>query len=161
MDEVIAGLFIGPQEIATPANLLQNGITAVVSVGCEDVRDTLSLEDNARINYLCFPHILDTPEEIILHIFARTTAFIAIQLEQKRSVLVHCIYGQSRSAAVVAAFLISQGYKLSEALTLLKSRHDNICINPGFLSQVRVSCILKPFVDLKVALVVIMLVVIM
>ena len=136
MDEVVAGLFIGPQESATPSNLLQNAITAVVSVGCENIRDSLSLEDNERLNYMCFPHILDTPESIILHIFARTSSFIATQLRQQRSVLVHCVYGQSRSAAVVAAFLVSQGHKLSEALTLLKSRRGNVCINPGFLSQV-------------------------
>jgi predicted protein tyrosine phosphatase len=166
MDEVIPGLFIGPKESAELSSLQQAGITAVVSVGCPSPEEstrtltpshthsshththTHTLHTHDSVQYLSFPTILDTPESIILHIFAKTTAFIASQLEKKsphshthshthsHSVLVHCVYGQSRSAAVIVAFLLSKGYKVSEALIMLKSKHSNICVNPGFISQV-------------------------
>jgi dual specificity phosphatase 12 len=137
MDEVVPGLFIGPRESAELPNLQSAGISGVVSIGCSDPRteDPL-LESREKLQYLCFPHILDTPEAIILHIFTRTTDFITAQHQQGRAVLVHCIYGQSRSATVIVAFLLSTGRSLAEALTLLKLKHDHICINPGFLAQV-------------------------
>jgi dual specificity phosphatase 12 len=138
MDEVIPGLFIGPKESATLPNLQRTGISAVVSIGCTDPREEHAeeYENTENVHYLCFPHILDTPEAIILHIFTNTTEFISSYLLDGRAVLVHCIYGQSRSATVIVAYLVSTGHSLAEALTLLKAKHDQICINPGFLTQV-------------------------
>jgi atypical dual specificity phosphatase len=137
MDEIVPGVFIGPKESALISNLHTANIAAVVSIGCTDPREEdQALESREKLHYLCFPHILDAPESIILHIFARTTAFIAAHLGEGRSVLVHCIYGQSRSATVIAAYLLSIGYSLTESLTHLKAKHDHMCVNPGFLAQV-------------------------
>ena len=133
MDEVIPGIFIGTRESAMLANLRSKEISAIVSIGCEEPP---AENRDSDMHYLCFPNILDTPETIILHIFARTTEFISCQREQGRSVLVHCIYGQSRSAITIGAYLLSIGHSLVDSLTLLKSKHDHICINPGFLAQV-------------------------
>lgn len=141
MDEVIPGLFIGPKESAEPASIRGAGISAIVSIGCEEP----PIESRGDVHYLGFSHILDTPESVILHIFARTTEFITSHLQQGRSVLVHCIYGQSRSATVIAAYLLSIGHSLDAALTLLKTKHDNICINPGFLTQVNYRNIVQIF----------------
>ena len=48
---------------------------------------------------------------------------------------VHCVYGQSRSAAVILAYLLSLGESIHSAINLLKEKRQIICINPGFLAQ--------------------------
>lgn len=48
---------------------------------------------------------------------------------------VHCVYGQSRSAAVIVAYLLSLGESIQSAIALLKEKRQIICINPGFLAQ--------------------------
>jgi Dual specificity phosphatase, catalytic domain len=48
---------------------------------------------------------------------------------------VHCVYGQSRSAAVIVAYLLSLGESIKSAIDLLKEKRQIICINPGFLAQ--------------------------
>lgn len=45
------------------------------------------------------------------------------------------MYGQSRSAAVVVSFLLSEGMQIDDAVQLVKDRRPVTCINPGFLSQ--------------------------
>jgi hypothetical protein len=49
-------------------------------------------------------------------------------------VLIHCITGISRSAAVIAAILIAK-HKMSllDAVKLLRARRSVVCINPGFI----------------------------
>ena len=48
----------------------------------------------------------------------------------------HCVHGQSRSAAVIISFLIyHQRRSLSGAMETLRLARPSICINPGFLSQ--------------------------
>lgn len=64
--------------------------------------------------------------------------FLTEQIIKKNSVLVHCVYGQSRSAVICAAYLISNGMGFEIALTHMKQCHPNICINPGFLSQLKI-----------------------
>lgn len=55
------------------------------------------------------------------------------------NVLVHCVYGQSRSAAIILHYLITHRRteypSLSHALRGLRERHQDACINPGFLAQ--------------------------
>ena len=64
------------------------------------------------------------------HILVLTTSnFSLIVLK------VHCVYGQSRSAAVVISYLLSTGMNIHEAIKLLKESRPIICINPGFLAQ--------------------------
>jgi Dual specificity phosphatase, catalytic domain len=45
------------------------------------------------------------------------------------------VYGQSRSAAVVVSYLLSEGMQIDDAVQLVKERRPVTCINPGFLSQ--------------------------
>jgi Dual specificity phosphatase, catalytic domain len=45
------------------------------------------------------------------------------------------VYGQSRSAAVVISYLLSEGMQIDDAVQLVKERRPVTCINPGFLSQ--------------------------
>lgn len=45
------------------------------------------------------------------------------------------MYGQSRSVAVVAGYLLSLGVSFDGAIHLLKEKRQVVCINPGFLAQ--------------------------
>lgn len=129
MDKVLDGLWIGSLVSANDCDLLKSiGITTVLSVGC-----TPNL--SGEIENLCFPDILDSPEAIILHILPQTNNFLAENIRAGRNCLVHCVYGQSRSATVCVAFMLSIGRSLENAIEQLKLCHPNICINPGFLSQ--------------------------
>jgi hypothetical protein len=89
----------------------------------------------SKYHYYCNTTIQDLPESPIFHIFDETITFISEQISQHNPVLVHCVYGQSRSAVVCCAYLITLGMSFEEALTRLKACHPNICINPGFLAQ--------------------------
>ena len=84
---------------------------------------------------LTFDSLHDAPEAPIAAIFAQTNAFISAGLAAHEAVVVHCVYGQSRSAAVVAAYLLSTGTPLDAALALIKAKRPTTCINPGFMAQ--------------------------
>jgi hypothetical protein len=51
------------------------------------------------------------------------------------NVLVHCIYGQSRSVTVTISYLMSIGIDLQASIDMIKRARPCICINPGFLCQ--------------------------
>jgi hypothetical protein len=82
--------------------------------------------------------IQDSPESPILHVIEAVIPFLTEQIANKNSVLVHCVYGQSRSAVICAAYLISIGMEFETALNQMKRCHPNICINPGFLAQLNI-----------------------
>lgn len=98
MEEVIPRLFISGLDAAcSPELKASKGITHIVSIGCQiepKYDDCQMLE---------FPHIRDLPEALIVAVFDRSNSFISAALNSSDStnVLVHCYYGQSRSAAVV------------------------------------------------------------
>ena len=153
MIEVVEGLYISSLDAASDVELRRkHSITHVVSLGClieNKGEDMPSLE---------YPDILDTPSSLILPILKTTGRFIREALigsdlfneissdsgscrimRPKGAVLVHCIYGQSRSATVIAAYLFdyceSVHKDLTKSLEILRSAKPDICINPGFLSQ--------------------------
>ena len=101
----------------------------MVSIGC-------SLSSISNIPYsLFFTDIQDSPEENILPLFQLSNEFIVSCIQQKLSVLIHCVYGQSRSVSLCVAYLVHEGMSLEEALNLMMQVHPTTCINPGFLSQ--------------------------
>ena len=130
MDMITDNLWIGSAEDASDHPALQrNQIRAVISIGCEPPRCD-------SINYYSFPSFLDMPETNLLLIFDETTTIIEEYIRMDMHVLVHCVHGQSRSSAIIAAYLIiSKSLSLQSALDLLAEKRSSICINPGFLSQ--------------------------
>ena len=53
-------------------------------------------------------------------------------------VLVHCYFGASRSASIIAAFLIRNGDMRSrEAIDFLQKLRPGVCPNDGFLRQLQ------------------------
>jgi protein-tyrosine phosphatase len=68
-------------------------------------------------------------ENIKTHL-ARTNAFIDEAVAGGGKVLVHCVCGVSRSATIVAAWIMSRhgAYSVEETIELLQSRRG--CVNP-------------------------------
>ena len=142
MDEVITGLYISSLQDARNNELLQlNNIKFIISLGCS-LQDSTTIENNAtenntknennsneknsmnsikninentfEISNISFPNILDLPEEIILSICYITDKLIDYKLSNNENVLVHCVYGQSRSAAIIISYLMNYYYNRNE-----------------------------------------------
>ena len=64
-------------------------------------------------------------------------AWIAEQQRRGRAVLVHCRLGRSRSAAIVLAFLLQQGWTLRDAYAHLLRCHAPTSPNMGFFRQLQ------------------------
>ncbi|EJF57740.1 phosphatases II [Dichomitus squalens LYAD-421 SS1] len=133
--EIIPGLYVTDLYTATsPATLQQLGITHVVSV----VRRPRHRYPPS-IAHLCVP-VEDKSEESLLAYLDDAVRWIAHARAQAGSrVLVHCVWGMSRSASVVAAFLISTlRLSLDDALRVLRARRRVARPNPGFAAQLRI-----------------------
>ena len=80
----------------------------------------------------------DIEDEDILSEFCRLLPIIHSELLQHKGVLVNCIAGRSRSASIVAAYLIKyQRMTTDQALQFIKEKRSQIDPNPGYIRQLR------------------------
>ncbi|TCD68759.1 hypothetical protein EIP91_009905 [Steccherinum ochraceum] len=122
MDQIIENLWLGdlPSALRVEA-LRRNNIHSIVSA-------------------MTFVHhqidIYDTEDTDVLKHFATAIAFIEKELDKGRGVLVHCFAGVSRSATIVAAYLMhSRGLDPTAALNLIRERRPHVDPNEGFMKQ--------------------------
>lgn len=124
--EIVPGVWVGRKEDAElPEALSEHAIGLVISVHNEDqvppVSKTLSDSDSDGIRVQgvewCRLHIEDRPDSDLLRHFDTVSDKIAAfkrvatsdaENVKPASVLVHCLAGQSRSVAIVAAFLMRE-----------------------------------------------------
>ena len=94
--------------------------------------------------------------------FEPAISFIEEGLIQSGKVLIHCYHGVSRSATILAAYLLKIGLQfkpdnsqkisntshVQEVLEFIKSRRPSICPNDGFIAQLNMwyamGCRLNP-----------------
>jgi dual specificity phosphatase 12 len=84
---------------------------------------------------------VDSADQRICDHFETATAFIAAALGGDGCVLVHCKHGQSRSATIVAAYLMHTQHRdlaASAAVSKLVAVRSRISPNPGFAEQLGV-----------------------
>ncbi|GMF26458.1 unnamed protein product [Phytophthora fragariaefolia] len=125
-------LFLGEAGAAQDAAFLDaNGIGAVIALGTDNL-----VEKPCDVLLI---DILDMEEELLLPHFEECIEFLDQHLTRKDPptvVLVHCVYGQSRSASICVAYLMAtQRLTLLEAYDVVQRARPCISINPGFLRQ--------------------------
>jgi rhodanese-related sulfurtransferase len=87
------------------------------------------------IEYKRFP-ALDTVRQVMDEYWEEGYQLLQQCATQGKKVLVHCAMGKSRSASLVAYYLMKQHrWSVDETLTYLKKCRSQIAINKGFLRQ--------------------------
>lgn len=125
-------LFLGEAGAAQDTDFLKaNKIQGVIALGTGNV--------TAQPCQVLLIDILDMEEELLLPHLQNCIVFLKKRLMRNvkpAAVLVHCVYGQSRSAAICVAFLMAmQSKTLLEAYDVVQKARPCISINPGFLRQ--------------------------
>eukprot|EP00744_Colponema_vietnamica_P013889 GILI01019471.1.p1 GENE.GILI01019471.1~~GILI01019471.1.p1 ORF type:complete len:345 (+),score=69.85 GILI01019471.1:69-1037(+) len=131
MIQVLPNIFIGSIESSQDLTALRaNNITHIAAVGAG-----LACPFPDSFKYYQ-ADILDEEEADLIAILPDALKFLQECLASNGSVLVHCVAGQSRSASVIAAHIMSsQGVSASEALALIKRAHTSAAPNSGFMEQ--------------------------
>lgn len=134
MYEIIPGVFLSNYNDAIKNNLYRpfivnctKDLPMISSFGIRiPVDDDLS-ERSMHIMAAAFPSTIDSIDQV---------------RKNGGSVLVHCAAGQQRSAAVVAAYLVSKGIDLDRAIAYIKSKKPD-----AFYRGVNFESALRSFVS--------------
>ncbi|RDB30141.1 Tyrosine-protein phosphatase yvh1 [Hypsizygus marmoreus] len=133
MDEVTPGLWIGDLPSALDVEELKaHGIYSILSA----MRGGLTIKETFNRHQVLLD---DTEDADILRHLLPSIHFIQAELDKGRGVLVHCHAGVSRSATVVAAYLMySRNLDTENALEMIRDVRPNIEPNQGFLRQLEI-----------------------
>jgi hypothetical protein len=83
-------------------------------------------------------NLKDIEDENILPEIERLLPIIDLEIRNNRAVLVSCIMGRSRSASIVAAYLMKyKNMSLDTALKYIKEKRAQIDPNPSYLLQLK------------------------
>ncbi|KAI0823709.1 phosphatases II [Trametes gibbosa] len=132
--EIIPGLILCDMYTATtPTTLQRLNITHVVSV-----MNNPPYRYPKPIQHLCVP-VDDQPKANLLDYLEGAVAWIRAAIAEGGHVLVHCMWGMSRSASVAIAYLIAErDMTLGQAHSFVRSRRRIVRPNAGFLNQLTV-----------------------
>eukprot|EP00899_Mesostigma_viride_P008863 jgi/Mesvir1/17979/Mv09325-RA.1 len=128
---VVEGLYIGSVNAEANIEALQKaGVKNIITVAGGHPPTHPEVFEYLEV------HCRDRSDEDITKHFATCFDFIDKALGAKQGVLVHCVAGRSRSAAVVLGYMMyRKGYSLEAALSKLRSVRPCIDPNHGFLIQ--------------------------
>lgn len=132
--EIIPGLFVCDMYTATsPAVRRGLGITHIASVVKRDCpRFPLGMQ------HICIP-IEDSRQAELLGYLDFTVEWISDALRRNGQVMIHCIWGMSRSASVAIAYLmVTKHMPLEVALKFVVSKRQVVKPNSGFMRQLKV-----------------------
>ena len=156
-DAIIEGkLYVGNYAAAQDSDLLdRHNIMHIVSAGFRVghfFTASSAPTSSSKYRYLCID-VRDDPNENLLRHLPRATTFIQKALDDDGGgcVFVHCVHGQSRSCAIVLAYLMRMCWEQSDQSdnddprSLLHRCYHQVetarpcmAINPGFVRQLEV-----------------------
>jgi predicted protein tyrosine phosphatase len=126
-------VYIGPQYRARGmAKLMRNGIRAGLNLRVEFDDATYGL---AMPQYCHLPTIDDTPPSLG-HLY-RGIAFIEQMVDAGEKVYIHCAGGIGRAPTMAAAYFMSTGDSLAEALSRIQAIRPFIRIMPSQMAQLQ------------------------
>ena len=130
-DQVLPGLYIGSYETASDLEVLRsNSITHILTVASD-----LPPRFEHHFTYKIV-QALDMDTQDLSKSFASCFEFIESSINSGGRVLVHCLYGISRSSTIIISYLMAKLIlKFAEALSLLQSCHPQADPNLGFVRQ--------------------------
>ena len=128
---IIDGVYLGSLESSyAKEELERKGITHIVSVLAG-----YSPPYPNDFKYMVI-NALDNQNSNLIDVFNDTSKFIIDAISNDGNVLVHCAYGRSRSATIVAAYLIdSYGMDVERIIKVLKGKRSIVEPNPYYLQQ--------------------------
>jgi len=134
-DKVYNGIILANGDTIQDINYLKSvGVTHVLNTAERHVAVNPAKFGCYGIHYYGF-HVDDLPQANISRHFHRTSEFIHNAVKSGGLVVVNCVMGWSRSASVVAAYLMMKhNYEASKALELIRQTRP-IRPNAGFLQQ--------------------------
>jgi hypothetical protein len=131
--QITPEVFIGPQyRRAGKRRLEKLGVTGGVNMRIEfdDATENLAL---ARY---CYLPTIDDDAPTLEHL-QEGVKFIQQVIDEGGKVYIHCAGGIGRAPTMAAAYFISQGYRLDEAIALIKKSRPFISITLVQLEQLR------------------------
>ncbi|XP_018494891.1 dual specificity protein phosphatase 1B [Galendromus occidentalis] len=133
MAELIPGLFLGSQDVASELELLKSkGVTHIINAA-SGIKN--HFPDDFKYKRV---EVLDIPEQEMRSHFEHCNSFIDEALASGGAVFVHCNAGVSRSTTICIAYLISRkGMDLDRALRHTRSIRPIARPNEGFMTQLR------------------------
>jgi hypothetical protein len=126
-------LYVGPQFNAQGKRLLErDGVTGCVNMRIERDDAAYGL---ALARYLHLPTVDDTA--ISDEHLEKGISFIREVIQEGGKVYIHCGAGVGRAPTMAAAYLMSEGYSLDDALALIRKVRPFITITPPQMEQLR------------------------
>lgn len=141
LTHVIDNIYIGNAcNSSSYYELEENRIQTVVNV-----TDEIPNYFEEQFDYFKAP-IRDTSEDSLQPYFQNILEYIYQQQDKHvgGNILVHCYMGSSRSAAIVALYLIDKHhYKLEDAIEFLKEKREIVNININFIENLQAFIAIK------------------
>ncbi|XP_028167622.1 dual specificity protein phosphatase MPK-4-like isoform X2 [Ostrinia furnacalis] len=136
VDLIDDGLYLGNVACAHDQKMLQQlGITHILTLDLVPLPRTILDRPNLTFRFV---QLSDMPKEDLITHLPETNNFIREAIASGGTVLVHCFFGVSRSAAVVIAYIMEKyGLCYEEAYVLVKSKRRFVSPNVGFVAQLK------------------------
>jgi atypical dual specificity phosphatase len=136
-DLILPNVYVGNESAMMDSDFLRrSGITHIVSFGTGAEALSRSLSPTVIRTFLV--KLDDSAFDKFESDFWEAVPFVKHSLDAGGVVLIHCRKGISRSPALCIAYLMEEkGYSFEDALHLVKSRRPTVCLNPGFVEELR------------------------
>lgn len=136
VDLIDDGLYLGNLACARDFKTLEQlKVTHVLTIDLVPL--PRSILDRTHLT-LKFMKLADVPKEDLISHLPESNEFIRQAIANNGTVLVHCYFGVSRSAAVVIAYIMEKyGLCYEDAFLLVKTKRRFIGPNVGFVAQLK------------------------